>query len=374
MKKVVRYLDIKPLYDDLFVVSDPIGICDDFIVNKMTLLLMFLFDGNRSDEEVRSEFIKRIGIFITEEQFKEIIEFFEKNGLFLDENLKIIKGRKIEELKKQGYISSYFSNDGIDLQDFIRFLRIDEVSGGNFDAAIVPHIDLRVGINSYVKAYDTLRSDRKRVFIFGVSHYFHEGLFSVCPLDWETPFGFVYTDKEAVVKITEKFSLDMYSNLLSYRKEHSIAFHLPYVKRLMEKARVVAILVGMSDNLKESKKRIEEFAYFIANNFPDSVFISSIDLSHVGNKFGDEKLEDPEEVDKEYINFLLSADAEGAFEFLLNNENKTRIDGILTNYLFLKTINFLKKERIDAKLLDYQKYFEKPTNSLVSFCSIVYDL
>ncbi|MCS7164913.1 MAG: AmmeMemoRadiSam system protein B [Candidatus Calescibacterium sp.] len=374
MKKAIRYVDIKPISEDLFIVDDPFGVFDSFMVNRITLMIMFLFDGTRTEEEVRVEFIRRTGIFIPHDQFIELVEFFRENGLFLDDSFHKIKENRIREIVKRGSLEFYFSDKDFpsDPQELIVFLGIDKVDGlGDYTAAIMPHIDLRVASETYYKTYDRLKkTDSKRVFVFGVSHYFHKGLFSVFPLDWETPFGLVSTDKEAVRKISSKFNFDVFENVLSYRKEHSIAFHLPYIKRLFENVKVLGILVSYSDDLRSACKVLDELAHFIAENYPDSIFISSVDLSHVGKKFGDDRCFDPEEVDMKYLEFVRNIRPEEALDYLIEIDNFTRIDGILTNYLFLKVIKNIGLNQ--GSIVDYKKHIDKYTDSIVSYSSIVF--
>lgn len=372
--KPLRYLDIKPIGDDLFVVSDPLCITDDFVVNRFTLMIMFFLDGKKTVEELRREIISRTGIFLPQEQLEQLLDFFNKNGLFYDDKVFEIKNSKIEDLKRKGYIDSY---NGLpsDPKELVSFLKLDKIdrSNGRFRAAIIPHLDLRVALEAYHKAYQELnKSDYERVFIFGVSHFFHNGLFSVCPLDFQTPFGLVRTDKEVVINISENFGIDIFENTLNYVREHSIAFHLPFIKYLYNNPKVVAVLVFGGEDEVVLKNRLGDLADFIVSNYPDSIFISSIDLSHVGYKFGDEILFDPKEIDDQYIKFLASVNPDEAFNYLKNIGNKTKIDGLFTNYLFLKIVDKLELRK--SRVLEYNKYFEKETNSVVSYCSIVYSL
>ncbi|MFN3478111.1 MAG: AmmeMemoRadiSam system protein B [bacterium] len=372
MAKATRYLEVKPLKEGLFLVTDPLGIADDFIVNPLVLQIMLLFDGKRDDEEVRKEIIRQTGIFIPEEKFKEIVFFFENNSLFLEIHKGDIRDlilKRSQDLINKGYINSYFEVDSV---EFKSFLKLDEINkNGKYKAALVPHLDLRISVEAYYKAYNELKKDGyPRVFIFGVSHYFHGGLFSVCPLDFKTPLGTLKTDKEVVINFQSHFDINPFEYVLSYRKEHSIHFQLPYIKYIFDNSKVVAVLVSYDNDFESVRKELDRFADFISSFYPDSLFISSIDLSHVGEKFGDSSLIDPEKIDQQYIDLLLLLNYEESLNFLIKNENITRIDGMLTNYLFLKVLSNLGFTK--GNLILYDKYFEKTTNSIVSYCSIVY--
>lgn len=369
MGKVIRYVEIKPVREGLFLVTDPLGISDDFIINPLVLQIMLLFDGQRDDEDVRKEIIRQTGIFISEEKFKEIVNFLENNYLFLEEDIKDFISQRSLDLINKGYIDSYFEVNPV---EFISFLKLDKIgNNGEYRAALVPHLDIRIAVEAYYKAYNELKKNGfSRVFIFGVPHYFHEGLFSICPLDFKTPLGTLKTDKEVVINFQSHFNVNTFEHVLSYKREHSIHFQLPYIKYIFDDLRVVAVLVSYTHNFEILKKELDKFADFISSYYSDSLFISSIDLSHVGAKFGDPSLQDPEKIDQQYINLLLSLDYEESLNFLIKNENSTRIDGMLTNYLFLKVLNNLGFGK--GNLILYDKYFEKPTNSIVSYCSIVY--
>ncbi|MCS6954947.1 MAG: hypothetical protein NZM44_01135, partial [Candidatus Calescibacterium sp.] len=159
-KRAIRYIDIKPIYEDLFVVDDPLSVFDSFIINKLTLMIMFLFDGTRTEEEVRAEVIKRTGIFIPSDQFNELLSFFDQNGLFLDDSFYLARRTRIEELRRKGFLDSYFSDKDFpsDPHQLISFLKIDEIdSYGEYVAAVMPHIDLRIAADTYSKTYGKLR-------------------------------------------------------------------------------------------------------------------------------------------------------------------------------------------------------------------------
>jgi AmmeMemoRadiSam system protein B len=366
---IVRYLDIKQISNDLFYVSDPFSIAEDFVINKIGLLIIFLLDGTKNTEEVREQVIKNTGIFITKEEFNQVINYFYENNLFYNDNILELRKKKGEEISKKGIIDFYLKDLYSKIDEFIDNFGLKELENNKeskYESLIVPHIDIRVGRSVYIKSYSSIRKDYKRIFIFGVSHYFHNGLFSVCPLDFNTPLGTVYTDKEAIAQIAKEFNLDPVDEILSYTKEHSIHLHLPYIKYLFPNAKIIAMIISYKEeNIKED---LTNLASFISKNYGDSLFISSIDLSHVGNKFGDSSLFDPEDIDKQYINYLLNIDTEKAFDLINSKLNYTRIDGIFTNYLFLKILKLLNFKK--GELIDYQKYKEKETNSMVTFSSI----
>ncbi|MEN3014461.1 MAG: AmmeMemoRadiSam system protein B [bacterium] len=372
--KALRYVDIKQISEDLFIVSDPFCIAEDFVVNRITLLIMFLLDGSRTFDQIRKEIVHKTGVYIKDEELKEIVSFFEQNGLFLNDSFEKIRKQRVEDIRKKGYLDFYFADRNIPSNplDAISFLRLDKIKQkGQYLAAIIPHLEIRLALPAYQVGYENLdRESFQRVFILGVSHYFHQGLISVFPYDFHTPFGIIETDRQVVRAISREFKIDIFENLLSYKKEHSIGFQLPFIKYLFNNPKVVGILVSYTEDLEYAKKYLSDVASFISANYPDSVFISSVDFSHVGRKFGDKKLIDPEEIDRKYISFLDNIDPEGSIEYLKNIKNETRIDGVMTNYLFLKIIKFSNFTK--SKVLIYEKYFEKETNSMVSYSTIVF--
>jgi len=404
LKLKARYLDVKPVNlngQNLFLVSDPYKISNDFIVNPIVVLVLSLLNGNNSLIDIKSTIFRLTGIIPTDEELYNLIKFFEDNLFLLDDKFNNAYKNEIENLRKKGFLRGSlmgisYPEDPAKAEEFLfnnnidNNLNIEEISN-QIIALIIPHMDLKVARETYFKAYKLLLNnlvkntrDIENVFILGVSHYYHKNPISVFPLDFETPFGILKTNKELIEKINDNLKkilgseyFDLFEDILIYKSEHSIETQIPYIKLLETKLyenkvnkelKVVPMIISYG-NIELFNKIIDSFISEIDIN--RTIFISSIDLSHVGKKFGDNNSFDPEKFDKKYIELLSNLDINNLFYF----DNISRIDGIFTNTFLvsiLKNISKLNNFEISSKLIDYKKYEEKLTDSIVSYCSIVY--
>jgi AmmeMemoRadiSam system protein B len=412
IKLKARYLDVKPINlngQALFLVSDPYKISNDFIVSPIVVLVLSLLNGNNSLSDIKSTIFRLMGIIPTDYELYNLIKFFEDNLFLLDDKFNKAYKNEIENLRKKGFLrgslmgisypedpakaEEFLFNNNIDNNLNINNLNIDEISN-QIIALIIPHMDLKVARETYFRAYKLLLNnlvknsrDIENVFILGVSHYYHKNPISIFPLDFETPFGILKTNKELIEKINNNLKeilgseyFDLFEDILIYKSEHSIEAQIPYIKLLETKLyenkvnkinkelKVIPMIISYG-NIELFDKIIDSFLSEIDIN--KTIFISSIDLSHVGKKFGDNNSFDPEKFDKKYIELLSNLDINNLFYF----DNISRIDGIFTNTFLvsvLKKISKLNNFEISSKLIDYKKYEEKLTDSIVSYCSIVY--
>jgi len=403
-----RYLDVKPINlngQDLFLLSDPYKISNNFIVNHIVVLVLSLLNGNNSFSDIKSIIFRLTGIIPTDDELYNLIKFFEDNLFLLDEKFDRAYKNEIENLKQRGVLRGSlvgisYPEDPAKAQEFLfdnidnnlndNNLNIDEFSN-QIIALVIPHMDLKVARETYFKAYKLLLNnlvknggDIENIFILGVSHYYHKNPISVFPLDFETPFGILKTNKELIQKINDNLKkvlgseyFDLFEDILIYKSEHSIESQIPYIKLLETKLyenkvnkelKVIPMIISYG-NIELFSKIIDSFIDEIDIN--KTIFISSIDLSHVGKKFGDNASFDPEKFDRKYIQLLSNLDINNLFYF----DNVSRIDGIFTNTFLvsiLKRISKVNNFEISSKLIDYKKYEEKLTDSIVSYCSIVY--
>ena len=366
----VRFLDVQP-YGDQFLLRDPYRLSPPLVVSPQLLLLMSLMDGSRNESEIKAEFFKRTGNILSTEDYREVLRLLDENLLLLNERFERALKELRENMLASKVLKPYHAGEAYpsDPEELKRFIDSSlEASDKDSPVGIlVPHMDMRVAIKTYGKVYGRVGWKPDTVVVLGVSHYIHETPFSVCPLDIETPLGVLETDKEVVEKLRESFEHDIFQDILSYRMEHSIEFQAVFVKRLFPKAKVVPALVsyGNEDSLKEIAQRISH-----AIKGRDALIISSVDMSHVGKKFGDPFSYDPSFRDKEYIKLLEKLESSSAFKLLESDNNKTRIDGQFTNYVFTEVLKELGVK--EGKEIDYDVYNEEPTDSKVSYAGMTF--
>ncbi len=366
----VRFLNVQP-YGGNFLISDPYGISREIVVTPQMLFLMSLMDGSRDGREIRAEFLRRTGTILGEEEYKELVSFLREGGYLYNEEFLNRLESKRRELLESGrkvpfHAGSAYPAEREELERFIS----ESIQGDGADTPvglIVPHMDLRVAISTYGKVYGSVGWEPETVVVMGVSHYLHESHFSVCPLDYETPLGTVEVDREVVNRLRDLFSHDIFRDILAYEREHSVEFQMIFVKHLFPTAKAVPLIVSHGDEglLRETAEKLVK-----ALKGRNALLISSVDLSHVGRKFGDERSYDPSPRDTEYLGLLEDLKGEEAFRLLRSDGNRTRIDGQFTNFVFTEALKLLGAER--GRRIDYQKHYEEPTDSVVTYAGMIF--
>ncbi len=367
-KPKLRYFDVVPHVRG-FIIRDPLLISKEMFLSRESFLLLSLIDGNNTIRDIKMKFLKMTGILLSD---IEIINFIEE----LDKNFLLFSRRflgKIEEEKKKMRESNFKEiKTNYDIFDIERiFKEKSKDSKENIKGMIIPHIDINVAFDTYLKVFSYLKNMKERIiFIFGVPHFWYEVPFSIFPKNFKVKDRIIESDIDLIEKINSKFEYDIKGDFFSYKNEHSIDFPIIFLSFLEEKKKVIASLVSENkkENLIKIKEKICEGLKDIKKE--DMFFISSVDLSHVGKKFGDEKSYDTEDVDKTYLTYLSDLENEKAFDFLEESRNKTRIDGKNTNFLFLEILKEFGIKK--GEIIDYKNYYEELTDSSVTYSFLIF--
>jgi len=374
MRPKVRFLEVQP-YGEGYLLSDPLGLSPSFLASAELLFLLSLMDGRRDEEEIRKEFFKGTGKLLPKEELKKLVKELEELGLLLSERFFERLREEKEKLLSAGvrepsHAGSAYPEDPEELRAFLdALLSHGEESEEKPTGLLVPHIDLKVAGRLYGKLYKLVEGgDYDLAVVLGVSHYHHETPFSVLPLHLKTPLGLLETDGEKVEELKKLFDYDLYHDLLSYRLEHSVEFPAVFLKHLLPEVKVLPAIVAYGDpsSLREVALKLTR----VIEKAKRPLVISSVDFSHVGRKFGDPAPYDPSPVDRAYLELLLQTKSEEAFKLLEKSGNKTRIDGLYTNFVFLEVLKNLGVR--EGREVGYEVYEERATASLVSYAGAVF--
>lgn len=107
--------------------------------------------------------------------------------------------------------------------------------------------------------------------VIGPSHRGYINCVSEVP--WETPLGVVDTDAEFVR------SLDIETDELSHRNEHSIEVQIPFIKYRFPRARIAPVMMGQQDSAS-AMRLAEKIAGAIRQTKRDVRIVASSDFSH----------------------------------------------------------------------------------------------
>lgn len=377
----------------------------DFAVPKSAETIFSLFDGRKSVEDI----MKFSAEGITRERVLEYVQFLDQHALL---NSKYFKSRKEEveedyessEVHPSATAGYSYPEDPEELAEFLgeAFDKLaDEQTGKhtgkNIRALYAPHIDIRVGLDSYVEAFSAIRHLKpKRVVLLATSHYsglypeqYETRPFVFTEKDFEMVNGKIPADREALNKIKDQLDNDDKREAhgvsfadRAHRLEHSIELHLVFLNHIWNHDfKLVPLVVGGLEELfymenGHQGQQTARFARLINSMFAgdkDTFFLISGDLAHVGKKFGDqdpanELLPDVHDFDQSFMEAAATGKSSALLSVMKQNYDLYKICGYPPLYTFMKMLPGLSGHKIS-----YDTWDEAERESAVTFGSILYE-
>ncbi|MFP4369480.1 MAG: AmmeMemoRadiSam system protein B [Candidatus Kapaibacterium sp.] len=398
LRRDLDFSHVKRAGTDYVVISDPLGVVENTVaLSENFFQLLFTLDGKISLNDIKV--MVRTHQQAADEDFTKLfsgIDRIKKIGLLESEEFFIMK-KKLEEKiaadprRPMLCAGSSYEEDPDkfieQMQEFFATVgKIDQP--GNANAIIVPHIDFRIGeiaAKTYAAGYRAIQDTNADTFIiFGTSHKVSSDYFMLSEKDYMTPLGPIETDRDFINDLKEKLSYEPKIDEIAHRLEHSVEFQAVLLKYFFRNRdiKIVPILVGsfyehiISGTLPETNPKIKEFMEVISAVASEkerkTIFISSVDFSHIGKKFGDDfnaetMLEMIYEEDSILIDSLIAGDKDSFFEKISKVEDKWKVCGTAPIYSMLGAAG--NKE---GRLLQYSQWNERETFSAVTFAGIAY--
>jgi len=363
-----------------------------FALNKQVSPLLSLIDGNKSITDLKPY----INGDTDTDQLLRFVKLLDENRVLASEYFKK-HARKIEEEYERSTVhesitaGSSYPDDPEELHEYLdeAFKKHSSNTTENIKALYAPHIDPRVALDSYVKAFSSIKNLKpKRVVILATSHYaglypdhYTNTPFILVNKNFELPLGTIQRDRETIERLTEAEEAGINSRDRAHRIEHSIELHLLFLSYLWDhEFSVVPILVRGLDDLYYTEKghlgqQLDNFSSILQNNWKDdkeTFFLISGDLAHFGKKFGDENpastmFEDVKSFDKKFLEFGARNEQKQMLDLMKQDMDPFRICGFPPLYTFLNTMPKLK-----GKVLGYDLWDEREKESAVTFGSILF--
>ncbi len=395
----VQIIPIKQNGETYLYFQDQYGYATaNFAVPYSAQSIFSLFDGQRSVQDI----LEFSANGVTKEQILEYVQFLDENALLHSEHFK-----EHAEATEQQYEQSdlhpsitaglSYPDDSEELSHFLNeaFGKLPTTEPVEKATALyAPHIDLRFGLNSYVKAFSAIKNLKpKRVVMLATSHYsglypdvYEEYPFVISNKDFEMVNGRVKADRDIIDKISGQIGDDGVEYGVTFqdrahRVEHSIELHLLFLNHLWQhEFEIVPILVGSLDEVfyKEDGfqgQQVQKFSQLLNELFgddEDTFFLISGDLAHVGKKFGDDKpakelFEEVRNFDESFLDFGAHNNPKRMLNLMSQQYDPYRICGYPPLYSFLNTL-----PNVRGEILTYDIWDEEERESGVSFGSILY--
>jgi len=251
---------------------------------------------------------------------------------------------------------------------------------------MAPHLDPHRAGATIARAVSEIGTDGPppRIVIFGTGHQLFEDPVALTRKHFETPLGKVTCDTAFVDRLEKKMGEVAYRSELAHRDEHSIEFPALFLRHHFgdKPFTIVPILCGGFHALVDAGKTPREDAEF--ESLVDAVeeaareaggptvYLAGVDLSHVGPRFGDPRIDEGakseiEKLDRSTLDAALAGDAEAWFSAIAGHGDSTRICGFAPTYAMLRCMAAGK-----GRLLSYAQS-DEPDTSVVSYAAAVWD-
>lgn len=282
-----------------------------------------------------------------------------------------------------------YPNESKELKKYLDDLlsRADIKTDKPFKKIIAPHIDYQIGKNAhriYANTFSNLDTDFDLAILFGTAHYKSSSDFMLTKKHFNSPLGQIKTDLEFIKLLQNELNDEIVFDDLAHRNEHSLELHLIILQHIMKSKdfKILPILNGSfhsyfynslePSNTKEFENFLRALNKAIKISEKKVIYLSSGDLSHIGQKFGDEKdaknmLASIEKDDLNLIDNLICKSSNKFYKNIAKNHNKNRVCGLSPFYSLIET-----GQLNNATFCGYHKWYEYETKSAVSFCGIGY--
>jgi MEMO1 family protein len=250
---------------------------------------------------------------------------------------------------------------------------------------LAPHIEIATAEKAYVDAYRRIKGGKyDLVIILGINHHGTGEPYCLTEKDYVTPLCTLVTDKEFVCQLKAGLPEGSVAvNDFDHMMEHSIEFQAVFLAHYLgTSARIVPVLCGgIHEYLASGKDPFfdERFIAFkdgilriIKQSGRNVLFVSGVDFSHVGHKFGHSLPAGSligRAIANDYliIEHLINTRARDIFQNARETNDQFNVCGLSSMMLFSSLIG-----SCTAELLHHGTYDEPSTNSAVTFASMVF--
>ena len=423
----VRHVDVIPVEHDgsrAFYVRDPLEFAPQPIVlGAAGLLVLSCLDGRHSMGQVRQVLRERLpGADIDPAEIHRLLRTLSR-GCFLHDRVAAERIARVSEefdratVRPAWHAGRSYPDDAGELAAmFDRFfveartaipkaMEPAAVPAAGADApclaaVMCPHIDLRAGGAIYPPAFAALAAAARDpepielYVILGVAH--HAGMepgagFAVATdKDYATPFGQAPTGRGVIEDWSRRAGRDVTDRQTLHRTEHSVEFSLLFLHFTEARAglpayEVVPVLLGSvdpylrdgSDPLQaaEVAGELQALRDAVAASGKRALYVLSVDLAHIGPKFGDPAPVDDagaaacEQADRALLDYAQRFDSDGFTRSLSADGNSRNVDAISGLYSLYPLLGGGARH---GTLLAYGQNRQPDTGSLVSYASMAF--
>jgi MEMO1 family protein len=229
---------------------------------------------------------------------------------------------------------------------------------GDIRGLVCPHIDYERGGQIYGDVWSRARtavSDADLFVILGTDHAGGPGELTLTRQSFQTPFGVLATDSEAVQTVAEAIGAEAaFRSELNHQGEHSVELAAVWLHHLVRdrSVRMLPVLCGSFQPFVQGEAHPREDGRWQAAvaalrgvvQGRRALVVAAADLAHVGPSFGDPSpLQAAEKADLSVADMAMLAtlrrgDAEGFLSYVVGEGDSRRVCGLPPIYLALQIL------------------------------------
>ena len=322
------------------------------------------------------------------EQFIDLVNKLDSIGLLWGPTAKKLEEEAVVALQEQGSFPIRASGSlGTTPEECKERIKnwLSETEDPEFEqpvkAIVAPHLDYDRGWPNYASAYYAWNNTEKpdRVVILGTNHFGNGDGVVLSTIGFTTPLGTCPIDEIIVNQLTSTFGTAITEDFIDHSAEHSIELHLPWLQYCFGDVPVVAALIPspLIEMIEDDGERtsteefIEELNTILRKVGGSTLFISSADLSHVGQQFGeprpidDQRQIDVERHDREMMTKFIENDVDEFVSAMKWNNNATQWCSVGNMSALLQLA-----QPSEIELIDYRQACDPKGRALVSSCAM----
>jgi len=400
-KPRARYVEAFPVDVEgrqMIYLRDPEGFAPGLAVPQPAYGLMTLMDGTRSVKALQEAVVEQFGLRVANGDVAMLVQQLDESFLLLSDRfcahrIQVEKDFRQATIRPSAHAGLSYPDDSEELRRLIDSF-FDSTDGPgrpngtgetSMKALIAPHIDFNRGGPCFAWAYKALaESPPPDVFVvLGTGHSARQS-FVMSRKDFNTPFGTLKADREVIDQVAAAAPLDVFADEYAHKAEHSLEFQVVFLKYLFPDCDIpfVPILCGSFHEMVEEKH--SPMSAPVVSQFIDALktaligkrvcFIAGVDLSHVGQRFGDVEdlsktfLEGVEKTDRELLSAAAGLDAEAYFDAVIREGDRTRVCGTSSIYTMLQVM-----DAEHGELLRYDQTIDhNEPQQMVSFAGMAF--
>jgi AmmeMemoRadiSam system protein B len=360
------------------------------VLPPLAFVVASLLDGRRDTADVQAEIKNQLKVDIRAEEIESVVRDLDQYLLLESDQVREKRRRIAEEFSALASRPAQF----VDGTPEVVTRQLDGYYGGDSGAGriadrrevplagiLAPHIDFNRGGPCYTYAYKEIaeRCDADLYVILGVAHVSPANPFVLTAKNYETPFGAVTTDRDALASIEKRLGKRIYDHEAVHRSEHSVEFQTVFLKHARPKASftVLPILCSAFEMWcggasPSTAAEVEDTLGAIreATAGRRVCIVAGVDFAHVGPVFGDDVAIDQKliewmmEGDTRGLQVIAEGNAESFWNSVVSDGNRRHVCGLSATYAALRLL-----ENVEGSIHKYG-FAPDPAGGLVSFASV----